>query len=78
MQWMPQSKSCSNRGSNSGPRACEARVITNYTTPSELRMCLRSLLVSALTLRQESYTDLTRTLKVDCLSLTGTKKKICF
>jgi|SRR6185312_13413210 hypothetical protein len=24
-------KSCSNRGSNSGPRACEARVITNYT-----------------------------------------------
>jgi hypothetical protein len=26
-----EQKSCSNRGSNSGPRACEARVITNYT-----------------------------------------------
>ena len=24
-------KHCPNRGSNSGPRACEARVITNYT-----------------------------------------------
>jgi hypothetical protein len=26
-----QNKKCPNRGSNSGPRACEARVITNYT-----------------------------------------------